>query len=169
MQSSTHHRMDPTKFQNDWLPKFLDQFKDLDSDQKETTILSLLDILESKEKYILQSSLPNLLYRDFVNLLPYEILEKVLDYVEFEDILNCCMVSKSWNQRLSNFSSVWKNRAIDMGLEIPESMNSRGNWKEYALKGKRLRFGLKNASCFTHHSLSKLITSVGTSFSAGKS
>ena len=160
--------MDQTKFQSDWLPKFLDQFKDLDSDQKETTILSLLDILESKEKYILQSSLPNLLYRDFVNLLPYEILEKVLDYLDFEDILNCCIVSKSWNERLSNFCSVWKNRAIDMGMEIPESMTSRENWKEYALNGKRFRFGLRNTSCFTHHSLSKLITSVGTSFSAGK-
>ena len=51
--------MDPEEFKTDWLPKFLSHFKkELSSEQKETTICSLIDILESKEKFLLQSSLP---------------------------------------------------------------------------------------------------------------
>ena len=51
--------MDPEEFKIDWLPKFLSHFKkELSSEQKETTICSLIDILESKEKFLLQSSLP---------------------------------------------------------------------------------------------------------------
>ena len=104
ISENTQKKMDSEQFKTEWLPTFLTQFKKLDSCQKETTIHSLLEILESKEKFILQSYLPDMLYRDFITQLPYEILERIIDFLDLEDILNSCMVSKSWCDRLSHFS-----------------------------------------------------------------
>ena len=161
--------MDPEQFKTDWLPKFLSHFKEeLNSEQKEETICSLIHILESKEKYLLQSSLPDLLYRDFIQLLPYELLERIIGFLEFEDILNCCKVSKLWNEKLTNFSRIWKTQASNcLGLKTNLEDSEIGKWKDYAMFGRKWRHRLKNGTCFSHHSLSKLLTSVGTSFSAG--
>ena len=61
--------MDPEQFKTEWLPNFLSHFKkELNSEQKEATICSLIHILESKEKYLLQSSLPGKSFLLFFSL-----------------------------------------------------------------------------------------------------
>ena len=107
-----------TSFRESWLPQFLEDFQKLQTDEKEETIKSLISVLGSKEKWLLQNTLPDMLFRDFITELPVEILENVLDYLSFEDLINCCLVCKSWNQYMSSLSMIWKNQSFKQGLKI---------------------------------------------------
>lgn len=138
-----------SKFKEKWLPQLLDDFTKLDEEDREETVKALLEIMGPKEKWFLQTALPDLLFRDFVTTLPVEILEHILSYLEIEDIVNCCMVSKVWNNHLSKLSLVWKGQATNQGMKMNPKIPPK-DWKSYALYGKRTIRQLKKGSCFTH-------------------
>ena len=56
-----------------------------------------------------------MLFRDFITELPVEILESVLDFLSFEDLINCCLVCKCWNSNLTSMSAIWKNQSFKQG------------------------------------------------------
>ena len=137
-------KMNHETFQLQWLPEFLGDFQKLSSDEKEETIKALIDIMGPKEKWLLQTALPDMLFRDFIIDLPSEILENILNYLTFEDLINCCLVSKSWNKYLSSLSAVWRWQAFKLGMNINNYSLEDKIWKNLALTGKKLRLQLKN-------------------------
>jgi hypothetical protein len=104
------------EFDDKWLPKLLQDFSKLKTEEKEATINGLLGILAPREKWLLQTILPDLLFRDFVTNLPTEILENILSFVSCDDLLNCCQVSKSWNRCLTGLAAVWRLQASKLGM-----------------------------------------------------
>merc|ERR1719491_513628 len=107
-----------TNFREFWLPQFLEDFQMLQTNEKEETIKALVSALGPSEKGLLQNILPDMLFRDFITELPVEILESVLDFLSFEDLINCCLVCKCWNSNLTSMSAIWKNQSFKQGQEL---------------------------------------------------
>ena len=149
-------------FHGKWLPQFLSEFQTLKAEEKEETVKSLMGIMGPKEKWLLQNTLPDLLFRDFITELPLEILEKVLNYLSFEDLVNCCLTCKSWHSYLSSLWAVWRNQAFKQGMNVTHECS---NWRKFAVHGMKLKQSLKRGKCFSHISRDNLIKT-GTYFSA---
>lgn len=63
--------------------------------------------------------------RDFVCLLPLELVEKILGYLDWRDVLNCCSVSSLWNRTISqSFDNMWLKFIVD---NIPLNESSLSN------------------------------------------
>ena len=71
-----------------------------------------------------------MLFRDFITELPVEILESVLDFLSFEDLINCCLVCKCWNTNLTSMSAIWKNQSFKQGMYFWFFRNL-GHWNHY--------------------------------------
>ena len=77
-----------------WLHAISVKFLSLTEDQRIQTLDSLIGLCGSKEMIHLSDILPNLLYRDFIRLLPAEISTRILMYLDEKSLLSCCLVSK---------------------------------------------------------------------------
>ena len=156
--------MNHKEFQVNWLPQTMTQYNSLSSDQKKEFMSELLENMGHQEKYLLQTVLPRLLYRDFVKLLPLEILEKIFDFLKLKDLLNCCCVSKHWNKYLKSQQNLWKNHAKCQGMNLSSSSVDQ-DYKMEAIRGFELRQKLQKSQCFKHICKEDLIQP-GTWFSA---
>lgn len=48
--------------------------------------------------------------KDFFVLLPGEILHIILEFLDWQSLLTCCLVSKEWNDKISNqYNKIWYN------------------------------------------------------------
>ena len=133
---SQEEEMTNLTFNQIWLPQMLQDFQKLPDIQKEETLRSLLSIMGPREKWLLQTTLPDLLFRDFITTLPIEILEQILNYLSFEDLMNCCLVSKRWNEYLSSLPVIWRNQAWKQGMNTQRQLFDGNAWKNYAFYGK---------------------------------
>ena len=113
--------MNHEEFENQWVPRTIRAYSSFTTDQKTTFLSKLLETMGHQEKYHLQTVLPELLFRDFITLLPNEILEKVLNFLTLQDLLNCCLVSKGWNKHLSTLDFIWKHQAFTLGMGLTQS------------------------------------------------
>ena len=77
-----------------WLHGVGVKFLSLTENQRIRTLDSLISLCGSKEMIHLSDLLPNLLYRDFISLLPTEISTHILMYLDEKSLLSCCLVSK---------------------------------------------------------------------------
>ena len=69
---------------------------------------ALIDACRPEQKWRLQQKLPELLFRDFFQDLPAELLDKVLGYLDCTNLLNCIKVSKVWHDRLTANRNLWR-------------------------------------------------------------
>jgi hypothetical protein len=52
--------------------------------------------------------------RDFISLLPVEVVETVLRFLDWRTILNCCQVNRMWNQTIGkSFNKMWHKLIIE--------------------------------------------------------
>ncbi|XP_035824728.1 F-box/WD repeat-containing protein 2 isoform X2 [Aplysia californica] len=72
-----------------------------------------------QQMFMLSRKLPDVLFRDFVSCLPPEVVTIILRYLDGEQLLLCCLVSKSWNERISNLMPVWDRVAKNCGVRVP--------------------------------------------------
>jgi hypothetical protein len=52
--------------------------------------------------------------RDFISLLPIEVVEVILKFLDWRTILNCCQVNTVWNETISkSFNKMWYNIILE--------------------------------------------------------
>jgi len=95
----------------------LSNFGQLSNGDKTEFIEMLLErnLLGPDQKWHLQQKLPEFLFRDFFTLLPDEVLEMVLSYLDCQTLLRARQVSRLWRSRLAQFQLVWQRLAIQLG------------------------------------------------------
>lgn len=77
-----------------WLEETVKRFGQLSSEEQTVTLNELIRGCGSEQLWHLQHTLPDFLFRDFISLLPQEINEKILGYVDAPSLLEACMVSQ---------------------------------------------------------------------------
>lgn len=56
------------------------------------------------------------LHKDFIALLPEDLVKKILTHLTIADAINCTLVCKKWNEVISACSAFWLQRAQELGL-----------------------------------------------------
>lgn len=100
--------------------------------------------LDPRQHYFVSSFLAARQHKDFISLLPRDISLKILHYLSVQDLLKCCMVSKTWNA-LANDNDLWKHKCETVKMEVP--VNEKPEWKKLYKDNKYLRVNWNNAKC----------------------
>jgi hypothetical protein len=81
----------------------LEAFKELkeNSSDRQEFIDSFLECCNSNDLFYLNSKL-NDFKRDFLTILPNEIIQLILNYLDWKDLINCCQVFST--QSIINYS-----------------------------------------------------------------
>lgn len=90
-----------------------------------------------QEQVTLMERLPVYLRRDFLSLLPPELVVKILYYLEPSDVFNCLLVSTQWNQIISDCDLYWKvvsKRAGITNRMLEEKRSIYGQMKGFAAR-----------------------------------
>ena len=98
-----------------WLSGVVQTFSMLSIEQQTTTLNQLVKCCGSEQLQHMEQKLPDFLYRDFMQLLPPELTEKILFYLSTVDLLSCCQVSFLWKKRVSCCRSLWVLQAHTVG------------------------------------------------------
>ena len=69
-----------------------------------------------QQVWLVEDGLPRFLKRDFVSLLPPEIVGLLLRFLGIRDVFGCLLVSRSWYKIISNCQTFWKNYTLTLGL-----------------------------------------------------
>ena len=65
---------------------------------------------------LMDECLPAYLRRDFLSLLPPELVLKILSYIDLVDLCRCLLVSKNWNKVITDNEQVWRYHCQLMGV-----------------------------------------------------
>lgn len=132
-----------------WLHAVSVKFMSLTETQRIRTFDSLIGLCGSKEMIHLSDILPNLLYRDFIRLLPIEISTHILMYLDEKSLLNCCLVSKYWNLLINSFREVWIHMARRVGARtVQDPLYPIQMYKQLFIKSTYLIQCIKNKTAF---------------------
>jgi len=102
----------------EWLKSVESKFSSLSSSHQTETLNQLIARCGSDQLWLLQQRLPELLYRDFVSLLPPELTERILSFLPATSLLACCQVSRLWKDQVGSFKGLWLAQARRIGCQV---------------------------------------------------
>ena len=136
-----------------------------------STLLSILDTVEEfqlvdavcelfsrcshrQQVQLVDDYLPTYLKRDFMSLLPPEIVVKILSFLTAGDIFKCLLVSRGWNAVITNCEPFWKHYAKLMGISpcvMAAELDKYSSYKAFALAVLRVRHAISHAKPIFRH------------------
>ena len=78
---------------NSWLKSLSDDYRKLTSSQRLTVLSTLATLCSPSELYEYSNYMSDLLRRDFLSLLPAELVDHVLSFIDHTSLLQACLVS----------------------------------------------------------------------------
>lgn len=120
----------------EWLNLLKIQYQQLSDDERNATIDCLISTSGASQLWHLCNHIEQLRYRDFLKLLPPELRECVLCYLDGKSLLKACCVSRTWNQLISSSTRTWQHACMSLGLVINNYFNSTDSsyWKSYFIE-----------------------------------
>ena len=119
--------------------------------------IDLLDVIcelfsrcsHGQQVQLMEDRFPRFLKRDFVTLLPPEIVAKILSCLETGDVFRCLLVSRSWNGVITACQAFWRHHACLLGVP-PDVMSAEKkkkhiSYKEITLFILRVRSAIRRA------------------------
>uniref|UniRef100_A0A2C9LXG6 F-box domain-containing protein n=1 Tax=Biomphalaria glabrata TaxID=6526 RepID=A0A2C9LXG6_BIOGL len=116
--------MSAQNLSQEWLDAIITSYKHLSDDDKNTFIDTVVAASGPNQLLHLRKLLPDLVFRDFICFLPLEIVQKLLQYLDGQQLLKCCQVSKIWNERLNSLPIIWRWLAQRAGADVQASERS---------------------------------------------
>ncbi|XP_067665846.1 F-box/WD repeat-containing protein 2-like isoform X2 [Haliotis asinina] len=144
----------PSEDFHKWLDGVSKTFLLLSNDQRNETLDKLIDSSGSHQRNHLSTRLPQLLYRDYILLLPEEVTYHILQYLPGNTLLECCTVSRTWNTVIQGAARVWWMKAMQRGAG--NVVYNGGAARKYMMLYQQVEKLLDNCcqgSCFVDQSL----------------
>jgi len=141
-----------------WLKGVVRHFNGLSSVDQTQTLTELLGCCDGQLIWDLQQKLPDFLYRDFIQLLPPEVTEKILRYLSPSTLLTACSVSSLWNKNISGMNQLWRKQCNLVGYNISSDV---GDYKASCVEGLRLRGLLREGRGWKQDTLVDLVKPPG--------
>lgn len=131
-----------------------EEFLQLDEGSRVGALLGLVKVCPCEQQLLFLEMLQQHLHKDFISLLPEDLVENVLSYLTAADAINCTLVSKNWNKVVGGCSTFWLQQTQELGLN---AIFIADQLKKSSCKG------LKElcASAVTHQSYIRSLTSHG--------
>ncbi|GFS42943.1 hypothetical protein TNIN_192501 [Trichonephila inaurata madagascariensis] len=135
----------------EWLDGVIEYYSNLSDVKRNFTIDSMIACSGSSQLSHLFAKTSILLYRDFIKLLPAELKEHLLSFLDGKCLLTCCCVSKTWNEFISSSSRVWQDACQHSGLIVNKDIDNADAkyWKSYFLEMTRRLDHMKTYKCFS--------------------
>jgi len=111
----------------EWLKSVESKFSSLSSSHQTETLNQLIARCGSDQLWLLQQRLPELLYRDFVSLLPPELTERILSFLPATSLLACCQVSRLWRDQVGSLKGFWLSQARRIGCQTRQTPQKRAS------------------------------------------
>ena len=110
-----------------WKETIFNYFMRLNDAQQIEVVSSLIEKgkVGLKVKWHLSQSLDKLLKRDFIGNLPTELSHYILDYLDDESLLSCCLVNKTWYNIISSCRRIWWKFCKTVGALHDRSMSGK--------------------------------------------
>ncbi|XP_022088852.1 F-box/WD repeat-containing protein 2-like [Acanthaster planci] len=141
--------MDLDKF-NVWQDQLVKTFKDeLDDEQRCATLDRLISSCGAKQLGHLSTKLEGLVKRDFLHLLPVELGNYLLAWLDAETLCRCCLVNRHWNKMVNSCAAAWQNACCRLGLNPAEQeryfdqngVDWKAAYRDFALRLRQLKEG----------------------------
>lgn len=132
------------------------RYQELNDLQQTAFLERLISHSRPRQRWYMLQRLPSLLLRDFLTLLPLEIVEHLLAYVDGASLLRCCRVSSAWNRIVSSLTSVWRDKCVELGVRSDIGsvhLECVGGWKELYVSTQRTLWRMKTRQAFEKVSL----------------
>ena len=146
---------DPATPSNMTETSFDDPLNALSGSRLTDAVCKLYSLCSHTQQVVLMNELlPLYLKRDFISLLPPEIVVKILSYLEAGDIFRCLLVSRGWNKVITDSEPFWKYYTRLMG--VPGEMMSAerhrySSYKAFALAVLRVRNAIRKGKPTYRH------------------
>ncbi|XP_054757338.1 F-box/WD repeat-containing protein 2-like [Lytechinus pictus] len=112
--------MDGTEFKN-WLCHMEKTFvQDLNNEQRCSALDCLIASSGDVQLRHLSTRLEGLLKRDFLRLLPKELANYLLSWLDPITLGRCCQVSHHWNKMVTECTEAWQQSCRVLGIQVPE-------------------------------------------------
>ncbi|KAH9491900.1 hypothetical protein Btru_029011 [Bulinus truncatus] len=106
------------------LEKFINAYKHFSDEDKNCVIDAVITASGPDQLLYLSKLLPDLVFRDFIRFLPLELVQKILQHLEGQQLLICCQVSKIWSERIDSLPIIWRSLAETAGADLQAVKNS---------------------------------------------
>ncbi|CAL1525967.1 unnamed protein product [Lymnaea stagnalis] len=107
----------------DWLNTFISSYSLLTDEDKNFVLDSIIAASGPNQLFMLSTKLKDFVFRDFISFLPPEIAFQILQYIDGKQLLVCCQVCKSWNERINNSQKLWRSLAENEGAVVADKTN----------------------------------------------
>ncbi|GIY01753.1 hypothetical protein CEXT_474361 [Caerostris extrusa] len=108
----------------EWLESVMEYYSNLTDVKRNFTIDCIIACSGSSQLSHLFTKTSILLYRDFIKLLPAELKEHLLSFLDGESLLACCGVSKTWNNIISSSSRVWQQACRSSNFIVDKNLDN---------------------------------------------
>lgn len=114
------------------------------------TLDYLITISGESQLVHLYPLLEDLLYRDFLRLLPPELREYLLAFLDPQSLLMSCAVNRTWNQIITSSAGAWQRACEAVGLVINRQYRSHDGsyWKSFFTEMAYRQKQMKDGSSF---------------------
>ncbi|XP_013788753.2 F-box/WD repeat-containing protein 2-like [Limulus polyphemus] len=135
-----------------WLEEVSVKFNQLSDEQRNQTVDRIITLSGAIQLRHLYNRLEHLVCRDFLKLLPPELQEQLLLYLDPKTLMVCCSVSHTWNQVISSSVKAWQQACTRFGFRVDRNFLSGDGpyWKQFFIEMNHRRLELKKGKCFDH-------------------
>ena len=108
-----------------------------------------------QQVHLMEDRLPLFLKRDFLTLLPPELVLKILTFLETGNVFKCLLVCRSWNRVITNCEPFWRYYAKLVGASpsvLSTELDNFPSYKSLTLALLRVRNTIRHAKpIFLHY------------------
>ncbi|KAF8794816.1 F-box/WD repeat-containing protein 2 [Argiope bruennichi] len=135
----------------EWLESVMEYYSNLSDVKRNFTIDCMIACSGSAQLSHLFAQTSLLLYRDFIKLLPVELKEHLLSFLDGKSLLICCCVCKSWNDIISSSPRIWQQACRRSGLLVDKDLDNGDAkyWKSYFIEMTKRLNDMKSYKCFS--------------------
>ncbi len=122
--------------------------RSLDRSSRVDLMCELFDLCPHREQIEILARLPGFLLRDFIGLLPPELVEKILCYLHGQDVFTCMLVSRAWYRAITHCEQFWRTYCSRIGLTnrmITEGRSKYSSLRDLAIVGQKVLKRIKHA------------------------
>ncbi len=133
---------------NDERTRIVEHLTGLDRPSRVDLLCDLFGHCTHREQVEVLERLPGFLVRDFIILLPPELVQKIICYLSGRDIFTCMLVSQAWHQTVTHCEKYWKIYCRRIGLTERMVVKGRSKYKslrELAIVGQKVRKQIKHS------------------------
>ena len=112
-----------------WLEDLNKTLLTLSSEQRTKVLDQVIKQSDPKNLFHLSTHLKVYTKRDFLSLLPPELIERVLCYLDWRTLLICRSTSRAWRAATDSAAKAWRQACVKLGVLVEQTMATADEYR----------------------------------------